>query len=96
MKKSILTIALFGMAILANTSFAIAINNTSVQLGTDKGTSSFPMSGMNTTPTKMIGSDAHVVNPNAPFTKPEYAPGGVWPLAPSYTPHGPATSSVSH
>ncbi|KTD35748.1 hypothetical protein Lnau_0732 [Legionella nautarum] len=95
MKKSILTLALFGMVILANTSFAIAINNTSVLLGTDKGTSSFPMSGMNTTPTKMIGTDAYVVNPNAPFTKPEYAPGGVWPLAPSYTPQAPATSSVT-
>ncbi|KTC87754.1 MULTISPECIES: hypothetical protein [Legionella] len=96
MKKYILALFLLGMVILANTSYAIALNNTSVQIGTDRGTSSFPMSGMNTTPTKMIGTDAHVVNPDAPFTKPEYAPGGVWPLAPSYTPQAPATSSVTH
>ncbi|KTD25824.1 hypothetical protein Lmac_1595 [Legionella maceachernii] len=110
MKKFTLLIALLGISVLMNGSFAgiaqiqeklqlaIAINNPGGSVGTDKATTSFPNAGMNTTPTKQIGTDSYVINPNAPSTKPGYGAGTVWPTAPAYTPqpHQPASSSATH
>ena len=111
MKKSSLVLALFGMTLLINPNLiagqfqekplelAMAINDTNVQVGTDKATTSFPTAGMNTTPTKMVGTDAHVVNPNAPTTKPGFGFGNVWPTAPAYSPQPaplPAVGSTTH
>ncbi|WP_156875061.1 hypothetical protein [Legionella micdadei] len=110
MKKFTLLIALFGVSILVNGSFAhvgqfqaktqlaMAVQGSGAMVGTDKATTSFPNSGMNTMPTKQVGTDSYVVNPNAPSTKPGYGAGAVWPTAPAYTPqpHQPATSSATH
>lgn len=105
MKKMSLFVALFGFFGLINDGFsrfvplqlAIAVNDNSIMIGTDKATTSFPNAGMNTMPTKQVGTDSYVVNPNAPSTKPGYG-SGVWPTAPVYNPHyaQPAISNTTH
>jgi hypothetical protein len=103
MKKIILTVAALGISNFLNAAVnfdsvqgkaqhVIAVQNGSTNIGTDAGTSTFPNGGLNTTPTKEIGTDTYKVNPNAPATKPFMAPAFSPPPkfapAPAFTPPG--------
>ncbi len=101
MNKIILTIAALGIPNFLNAAISfdtvqgkaqhvIAVQNGSKNVGTDAGTSTFPNAGLNTTPTKEIGTDTYKVNPYAPATKPFMAPAFSPPPkfapAPAFTP----------
>ncbi len=68
----------------------IAVNNGGTNIGTDAGTTSYPKGGLNTMPTKDVGSEFEEVNPNNPSTKPFMAPAFSPPPqfapAPAYVP----------
>ncbi len=97
MKKLSLLIALLGIVTLVNANtvsaplpaklqLAISLHDNSGQIGTDKGTTSFPNAGINSVNTQEVGTDATLVNPNDPFTQPGHGPAAGWPPAPPYTP----------
>ncbi|CDZ77046.1 hypothetical protein BN59_01325 [Legionella massiliensis] len=75
---------------LANVQLAVAVQDSGVSFGTDAGTTTYPNAGMNTTPTKNIGTDSNAVDPNAPIAKPGQAPAfnpaPAFAPAPAYTP----------
>ncbi|MBA2711434.1 MAG: hypothetical protein H0U57_12690 [Tatlockia sp.] len=81
----------------------IAINNGGTNVGTDAGTTTHPKGGLDTMPTKNVGSEYNKVNPHAPSTKPFMAPAFSPPPAfatdPAHTPpasQGGTTNTPAH
>jgi hypothetical protein len=104
MNKAILTSAAIGMSVFVNAASAMALaavqgkaqlvvavqDNSGVNFGSDAATTSHPNAGMNTMPTKDVGTESNAVNPNAPASKPgqspDFSPPPTFATPPAYTP----------
>lgn len=74
----------------AKAQLVVAVQDSGVSFGTDAGTTTYPNAGMNTMPTKDVGTDSNAADPNAPASKPGQAPAfnqaPPYAPAPAYTP----------
>ena len=98
MKRIILIILAISLPSLGNATdsvqaraqLVVAVQDDSVSFGTDSGTTSSPNAGMDTMPTKQVGSEENTVNQDAPVAKPGQAPAFDPPPAfakpPAFTP----------